>query len=151
MADAGVDGARDLEVLASRLKGADRQIRKEMLASFRKVGKPIIADVRSVARSTLPSGGGLAALVAGSAYGVRTKLTGDVGVRIQGTGRTVRGLRTIDNGLVRHPVFGNRSAWAVQPVTAGYFTKTVQRNLPTIRDGISDAMERTAQQITEGI
>lgn len=94
--------ARELALLGRRLKAADKDLRKGFLREIRQEGKPAIEDVRDGVAAYLPSSGGLADRVARQSYGVRTRLSGNsAGVRITGTGRSVRGLRAIDAGTVR--------------------------------------------------
>lgn len=144
--------ARDLELLGRRLKTADKELRKGLLREIRTAGKPTVESVKESARSTLPRGGGLGDLVARQSYGVRTRLSGkSAGVRIQGTGRTVRGLESLDSGTVRHPVYGNRGAWVSQSVTPGFFTKPITDDLPRFRRAVEQAIESTAESIVRGI
>lgn len=145
--------ARDLELLGRRLKTADKTLRRDMLREIRAAGKPAVDDIKRSARESLPASGGLADLVARQSYGVRTRLSGkSAGVRIQGTGRTVRGLRSIDAGTVRHPVFGNKdAAWVSQPVRPGFFTKPIEENLPRFRKSVIEALEKTAAEIVRGV
>lgn len=145
--------ARDLELLGRRLKTADKTIRRDMLREIRQAGKPTVEDIKRSARESLPASGGLADLVARQSYGVRTRLAGkSAGVRIQGTGRTVRGLRSIDAGAVRHPVFGNKdAAWVSQSVRSGFFTEPIEDDLPRFRKAVTDALEKTAAEIVRGV
>lgn len=152
--DISVKGSHELEALARRLKEAGgAELRKEMLRGFRAAGKDTIKSVRTSARSTLPKSGGLADLVAKSSFGVRTRLAGDkTGVQIKGTGKTVRGLRDIDAGHVKHPVFarsGDRKSWAwvVQSVKPGFFSDPIQKDLPQIRSSIQRVMADVARKI----
>lgn len=148
--DASVRGANELEAIGRRLKEAgDRGLRKELLAGIRKTNKPTISAVRDSARTKLPRRGGLAEEVASSKIGTRTKLSGSrVGVEIKGTGRI--GIRGINRGRLRHPVYGNRKAWVSQQVPAGWFTDPIEQDLPRIREGIEDAMKSVARKIERG-
>ncbi len=144
--------ADELELLGRRLKSADKQLRKDLLREIRAEGKPTVDDIKGEARSTLPSSGGLASLVARQSYGVRTRMSGKgAGIRIQGTGRSVRGLRSLDAGTVRHPVYGNRGVWVSQSVAPGFFTRPIEADLPRFRKAVTDAMEKTANDILRGI
>src|SRR5688500_2872865 len=117
--------AKQLAKLSAAINAAAPEIRKELLAGIRKVAKPAIGDVRAET-STLPQRGGFAAGVAAAKFGVRTTTHGkNAGVRIQGrqTGHDIAG---IDAGLIRKPLFGDRSNWYSQPVRPGFFTRPIE-------------------------
>lgn len=120
MATGGAEMAklgRDLKV------AANKDLRKELLRSGRQLGPPVKAEIHSSALVLLPKRGGLAGLIAGAKVRVSTRLTpGKVGVRFIGkwSGHDLEG---IDEGLVRHPVRGNRKAWVEQKIPAGYWSK----------------------------
>lgn len=148
----GVRGADQLVDLGRALKDAPRELRKGLLAEIRREGKPAVEDVREAARSLLPKSGGLADLVARQSYGIRTRMSGrSAGVRVTGTGRSVRGLRSVDAGRLRHPVFGNRSVWVQQSVPPGFFSNTLADDAPRFRVGVQRAMEDTAQKIARSV
>lgn len=149
--DVSVRGSEDLERLARNLKAAGAgDLRKELLKNIRASGKPLIADIKANAQHTLPHSGGLAALVAGSKFGVRTRLSGkSVGIRVQASNSIqVEGL---DRGRLKHPVFGNRDNWVGQAVTPGFFSKPAEENVDTFRRGIEKAMTDVANQIERGV
>lgn len=150
--DFEVLGAEQLERLSRRLRDAgDRELRKQLLAGIRRTNKPTIDRIRESAGSGeyLPQSGGFAALVAASKFGTRTRLTTkEVGVEIKGTGRSVRGIRALNDGRLRHPLFGNRSHWYQQAVRPGWFSDPIKKDLPQIRDGIQQAMNAIAEQLT---
>lgn len=143
------DGARQLAAVGRRLKEAGAGgLRRELLATIRRSAKSAIPDVRASAERTLPSGGGLAALIAGSKIGVRTRLTGRVGVQIRGD--SPRSIRAMNRGRLRHPVFGNREVWVTQQVKPGWFTDPLQKRAPAIQRDIRQAMSDIARRIEKG-
>lgn len=149
MADFEVRGANQLEEVARRLKAAGAgDLRKELLAGIRAANKPVIAEIRASARENLPKSGGLAALIASSSYGTRTRTSGNsVGVQIRGTSRSVKGLRALNAGRLRHPVFGNRSTWVEQSVTPGFFSKPIEKSKEELRHGIETVLADIAKRI----
>ncbi len=150
MVDVTVRGANELERLGRRLKAAGAgELKKELLRGIRASNKPTIAAVRASARERLPQRGGLAALVAGSRIGTRTRLTGQsVGVQIKGTGKV--NVSGINDGFVRHPVFGNRKVFVTQQVAAGWFDEPIEKAAPAIRKEIQAAMSDVARKIEKG-
>lgn len=142
-------GAQQLAAVAARLKAAGAGgLRKELLATIRRSARAAIPDVRESAASTLPSGGGLADLIAKSKIGVRTRLTGSIGVQIRGD--SPHSLRSLNRGRLRHPVFGNREAWVTQQVKPGWFTDPLQKRAPAIQRDIRQAMSDIARRIEKG-
>jgi hypothetical protein len=147
-----VTGTHELEAVAKRLKAVGRgDLRKELLKGIRAQGKPAIADVKKSARSTLPARGGFADLVARSSYGTRTRLGGNsVGVSIVGTSRSVKGLRAINAGRLRHPVYGNRDVWAEQQIKPGFFDGPIEKRADDIRRGINKVLADIAKKVERG-
>lgn len=150
-----IAGADALEVLAKRLKQAGRgELRKELMRELRAQGKPAIEDVRKRALATLPRSGGLAARVAGSRYSVRTRASGkSAGVRIEATGRTVKALKPMNEGNLRHPVYPKPDiprrewTWVSQRVEPGFFSDPIEARAPEIRRGMLRVMNDIANKI----
>jgi hypothetical protein len=139
-----VSGADDLNLLAKRLKEqSGNELKKELLRGLRETNKPTIGRIKDSARSNLPKRGGLADRVARESIGTRTRLTGDsAGVRIQ----RKRG-RSLNEGRLRHPVFGNRKVWKEQSVSKDWFDKPIEDDAPAIRRGLQRVMEDIAAKI----
>lgn len=150
MADAGITGADQLAKLGRRFKAAGKgDLRKELLAGIRKSNKPTITRIRQSALELLPKAGGLAAIVAKSKIGTRTRLSGEsVGVEIKGTG--IHNIRGMNAGRLSKPVFGNRDNWVRQSITPGWFNKPIEADAPRIRREIDEAMRHVATKIEKG-
>lgn len=146
-------GARDLERVARRLKETGRKdLRKDLLAGIRKEGKDTVKDIKASAAAELPHRGGLAELVSRSSYGIRTRMSGNsIGVRVQGTSRSVKSLRALNAGRLRHPVYGNRNVWVEQQVEPGWFDKPIERDADNIRRGVDRVLDDIARRIERGI
>lgn len=143
-------GSRDLAQAAAALKAAgDGQLRRELLRRVREAAKAAIPDVRDAARNTLPRTGGLADRVADQAYAVRASYAGS-GASVKVTGDGMKGLRSIDAGHVRHPVFG-REPWVSQSVDSGFFSETLQGHAPQIRQEIEHAIDDIRHRIDRSV
>jgi hypothetical protein len=104
----------DLAIIAAdcRRVANGKVVLRELRKDIRKSVVPIRAAVRERALEILPSSGGLNAWVA------RSRITGVVltgansaGIKIRGTRNLITGksgLKSIDAGAVRHPVYSNR-------------------------------------------
>lgn len=147
-----VRGADQLEALGRRFKAAGEEgkgLRKELLAGIRSTNKPTIAMIRTSALDVLPKRGGLAAIVARSSIGTRTRLAGNaVGVEIKGTGKV--NIRRMNAGSLRKPVFGNRENWVAQSITPGWFNKPIEADRPRIQAGIEKSLQTVARKIEKG-
>jgi hypothetical protein len=149
VADFRIRGAGEFERIARDLKSVD--VRREIQDALDRAGDQLIADARESAASTLPSRGGLAARVAGASFEARVRAaTSTVTARItakDSPGRSVD-LKALDDGVVRHPVYGNRTAWATQSVSRGWFSKPVRKGLRKVRDELVTAVDTVTRNIT---
>lgn len=148
MTELSIHGAEKLQHVGRALKESGRAgLKKELLRGFREAGKPVVKAIRASAASELPQSGGLAAKTARSSIGVRTRLGGKtVGVRIEGRNSGIRGLQSLDNGQVRHPVFG-RGTWVGQRVTPGWFSKPVEASQGYLRGHMQGVLNDVAAKI----
>jgi hypothetical protein len=150
-----VTGAEQLRALGKDLRAAGLEgkgLRREMLASMRAVGKPLVEKVKESARAELPKAGGLNEFIAKSSITVKNNLTGrKVGTRIvakkKGGSKGWHDLEAFDNGSFRHPVHGNRKKWVQQSVTPGFFTKPLIEGAPAMQAGLLAAMTATELKI----
>lgn len=160
MVSEGVRGAEQLRELGVALKGADKDIKRELQRGFREAGKETVKDIKAGVLATFPNRGGLANIAARSTIGLRTRFTGaQAGIRLQAVGKkgkgiTTRSLQSIDDsGTWRHPLFGNRKVWVGQSDSsaAGWFTEESEQHAPQIRADLVKAMNRAAERIVRGI
>lgn len=144
MADFEIRGVEQLAELSAKLKAiGDKELSREFSKSVSAAMKPLVQELRRSAASTLPSSGGLAAKVAKSQ--IRTQRRASSGIRV--VGKNAYGIKEMDEGRVRHPVFGNRSAWAVQSVRPGWWTKPTEQVGPDVRRALQEAMEAIARKV----
>lgn len=158
MAAYGVSGVEDFVQLSKNLKGAEPQLRKDLLRKIREAGKPVAHDMKAGIRAQLPNRGGLASRAAKSPIGIRTRATGrQAGIRLQANGSkralTSRTLISMDeSGSWRHPTYG-KPPWQEQSVGAvkGWFTEPAQEAKPEIQRKVLEAMQETTQAIVRGV
>ena len=143
-----IEGADKLAVLAARMKEAGdpaRGFRKELQKALRDAAKPLVNDVKRSIRANLPRKGGLAEHVIRTRIGVRTRLSmSTAGVRIAASSKDYN-LRTMDRGIVRHPLFGNRNHWYSQRIPIGWWSKPLESGAPEVRE----QLVRTIDEFTE--
>lgn len=145
--DFTVRGAEQFLALSKRLKAAgEKELRKELNRGLREAAKPLAKLTKQEALRSLPSRGGLAALVASSPQKVQVRTgASTAGVRIV-VGKKGGGARAADEGLIRHPVFG-KPVFVTQPVTPGWFSETADRNAPAIRDEVAAVLEDFTRKV----
>lgn len=149
MSDFRIEGAGKLATLGKKLKVAgDKELRKGLLREIRGATTPLRAAIKASAMDKLPKHGGVNAFVASSRITSRTRLTGkSVGVTIVGT-KAGHDLGKIDEGLLRHPVFGRRKGkWVDQSVTPGFFTEPIEAAEVIVATGILSAIEAVSREL----
>lgn len=144
--------------LSQRLKGADRQLQRDLRRRIREEGRPALRAVQAAAQgirmTSNPSAGG------GGSTGLRARLGAAARIQAQATGVTIavqekrvdpkygKTLTSGSEGLKpwRHPVFGNRKAW-VRQVGSPWFYPTLRAEGPAFRAAVERAMRDTMRSI----
>jgi hypothetical protein len=149
MLSMSVGGAAELRYIAARLrKTAAVGLRKELGKAQRQAFRPLEKEIKGEAGVSLPSGYAppMARTVKVS---VSTRL-GEMAVtaRIFARGRKeLRDVASVNRGLLRHPLFGNRRYWFRQGVRPGFVDRPVRRLEDRIVRESRDALERVANEI----
>lgn len=116
--------------------------RKLYYGGLNRATKPMRARAKGEAIRILPKRGGLNARVA------KTRLTtrsGGGGVYVTSARRSQA--RSIDQGRVRHPVFGNRDVWSTTNVRTGWFTRPMLAGKPIARRELIEVFNAVAKDI----
>ncbi len=110
-------------VAAVLVASGDKDLQRELRRAMSRMTKPMRRAGRQGALQILPHRGGLDEHVASTAR-ITTRVTlksNGVGVRILGDSRD--NLHRMDEqGIVRHPLFGNRKKWIDERIRPGWFT-----------------------------
>lgn len=124
----------------------DGALRKKLLGGIQRAARPLKTAAATSAATRLPRAGGLNTRVAASRFTTRTRSTPrSAGVTIVASKDL--DLRSLDRGRVRHPVFGNRSAWVNQQVTPGWFTGAMKAGTPIVRAEIGRVLDEVAADL----
>lgn len=142
---------RDLKAAGDDGKG----LKKELLKAGRDLKVPFKKAVMAAALDTLPKKGGLNEWVAGRIrVTASTRLTGkNVGIRFKTKhpGKTgLSDLPAIDNGRVRHPLYGNTDHWYLSKVTPGFMGKALNEVGDDMRDEFLKAVDTIAARLAAG-
>jgi hypothetical protein len=149
-------GAADFAALSRRLKEAgETGLRRSLTKALNDAAKPITAQIRDEAHLAPYMPDRYARTLAADII-VSTVQRGSVrspGVRIQARGRAKkRKVVQLNDGIITHPVFGDRGDWKVQlrGMKSGFFTDPCRKSGPQVRDKITEAMRETAAKISGG-
>lgn len=121
--------------------GIDGDIKKMLLKELRAAGRPAALAIKAAWKAEMPQGGGLADRLGGARVGVRNRLTGkSAGTSIAAL---VPGwdLDAIETGKLRHPVYGNKKAWAGQDVPAHVAGEAFAAMEPAVQARVNLAVE----------
>lgn len=143
-------GAIRWEALLTLPSSGGSQVRK-----LKKVGGTVIDGKTFVYRARagkLADNESLAHKVANASYVVRS-VGGSRDPQIQIRGRAKGGqtldLKSINDGIVRHPVFDNREKWVSQRVHPGFFFRACEANKDEVEGGIKEALRNVAAQLNQ--
>lgn len=151
MADFEVRGSDDVDALVRRIRThADaKAIRKDLYAGLNRVTKGVREDMKASIGPSLPSRGGLAALVMAK-VSLRTVAKGgrSASVSIKARHRDYD-LKRLNQGRLRHPVFGNRSVWVQQTegVNPGFLDEPFEKSKPEVARGIQRVLSEIARKV----
>jgi len=143
---------QQLTRLAGTLRITTQVEQRELQKAMRRLARPLLKSARQGAIQILPYHGGLNERVAHGRFTSSVRLVGKgAGVRITGADRRSANVNRMDDGSVRHPVYGNRKRWVTQRITPGWFTKPLLLDTPQIRDEIMKALDDTAQFMVDAV
>lgn len=139
-------GADQLQALSVRLKDlGDKELKREFSKAISAATKPLVQDLRQSARETLPKKGGLNERVARSQIRtVRRASSRTQGIRV--VAKNPYALGRLDQGRVRHPVFG-RNVWVDQTVKSGWWTRPTEAIGPDVIRSVNAAMRNMARKL----
>ncbi|MCF6376898.1 hypothetical protein L2K70_04720 [Nocardioides KLBMP 9356] len=151
MPDVELRGADDVDALVRRIRThADaKAIRKELYAGLNRATKGVREDMKANIGPSLPSRGGLAALVMAKVSLTSGAVAGrNAGVRIRARHRSYD-LKRLNEGRLRHPVFGNRSVWVEQTagVNPGFLDEAFDKNKPEVIRGVQRVLAEIARKV----
>jgi len=148
------DGAQQFAILANHLRAAGSgDLRRQLYDAISTAVRPALAQVRAGIPAHVPSGYA-PELEADLKLDTRKYTGPDPGIRIAATAPTPWGghrkLARIEDGLLNHPLFGDRKRWYGQTdgMVPKFFSGPLEAAAPAIRDAILAAMHDIAVQIT---
>lgn len=125
----------------------DGEILDRTWRAIERVNFDVGAMLRASAVATLPKRGGLGpAIAAGMSVNVRHVKFGDwLHVEVEASHQY--DLEGLDNGLIIHPLFGNRRHWYVERCTRHWFTRVADEKALAVKDAVSRELDDFAGQV----
>lgn len=150
VADLNVRGTHELKRVGELMKDAPQDMRREMFRGINRATKePRRQTLQELSERLPDAGGASAAIRKDTKLNTKRNMRGrNVGIRIIAKSpRTVQ--RMNNQGVLRHPLFGNRSRWFNQNVSGlqGWFDEPLQRSAPQVRQEILEALDRAVDKI----
>lgn len=140
---------RDIKKLGDAYKAGDKTLQKRIRDRLTAAGKVAGSTVLREGAEEMPASGGLRDRIAAGRTGVTSALRGKtVTVTLRVRTREGYALRQLDQGNLRHPVFGNRSVWVREAVPAGAFSSAFLRAAPMARYEMREAVQQALKDIS---
>lgn len=137
-----ITGNDKLDRLAHDLLDLQQRLSRELGEAAKRGSSDLEADLKKSALATLPKKGGLAQLVADSAFTTRqTSVSFTIEVN------NPRGIRSMNRGVLRHPVYGNRKVWVTQRIRVGWWTTPTEKTRRKVEDEMTSTLDRLARQV----
>lgn len=129
---------------AKRLKQADRAVANSLRKRLREAGRPLVDGMLRDGPNGLPTRGGLADWLR-QAKGTLSVTQTRLQVRLSRGGK--HDLAAINAGRLRHPVHGNRKAWALQEVAAGTYDAAIDVHAEAGMDQLGQVLDDVMEEI----
>lgn len=129
----------------------DKELRRDVYASFRQVTKPLGQKVIKGGAAKMPRAGGFAATLARARMGQSNATTGrSIGVALTFKTSPGHDLKTLDAGVLRKPVFprpGFKATWVTQAVPARAYSAPFEAGRPAVSRELVKMLENVARNI----
>jgi hypothetical protein len=147
----GISGGAELRYVAGKLrKAAARDLTRELRSGQRAAFRPLQPEIKAEAAATLPKRGGYAGVMSRAVkVSVRTGIGKNaLTARVYARGRAeARDVVAVNNGILRHKLFGNRRHWYAQRVRTGFVDRPADRLADRVLNESAEAVGRVLQQI----
>lgn len=138
-----ITGGEQLAKISADLKALSAtKLEAELNTAMKAAARPAIDHMREALGRDLPQGGGLARTMHNTRFSL---VHARRGLRIRASHRYQ--LRLIDQGKVRHPLFGNRDHWYTTMITERILTDAWEQNAERVRQEMIKAGQHAMDQI----
>lgn len=144
----GISGAEMRHVAGNLRKAAARDLNKELRGAQRKAAKPLQAEIKTEAAASLPKRGGYAAVMSKAVKVSPTQRGATLRLRVHARGKVEpRDVRAVNDGILRHPHYGDRLRWFVTRVRPGFVDRPADELVDRVLAESADAAARVLAQI----
>ncbi len=149
-----VQGRAEIKRVQGILAGAPKELQANVRKRMRGALNPLKQEIPAAALARLPHSGGYAALLS-KATKVEIRITtarsvkADVKVSASGK-REGRDVPAVNRGVLRHPVFGDRSRWVRQAVKPQFVDDPVAKAADRVAEAVRDSRDDLAEHILKG-
>lgn len=127
-------------------KAASGKIRTRARKRIRDTAKTMAPGLVQEGADAMPSRGGLAEHVASKGRNPTVSLTA-TGARLVLGKKKGPQIGRMNEGNLRHPLYGNRKVWLPQPVPAGSWTEAAEKRLPKLRDEVAREINQVMKEL----
>lgn len=126
---------------SEQLASVDPKLKRALTRRLGMIGRPMGQRVLRAGAMSLPQRGGLSARVASGKVSQSSVVPGHVpGLKLILRTQEGYSLPRMNDGMLRHPVYGHRKVWVSQQIRSGGFSDAFEAEAPTVRKAILDAM-----------
>lgn len=135
-----------LEALSARLRALGLgELQRELGDAIQRATAPVPQAIRSGLPGRLPN---RYAAELDDDLDIRTsRRGGTVAIVGRTRGAKQRKLRRLDQGVLEHPLWGDRAYWYRQAVRPGWFTQPIQDDQPRVREEVEAALTRIGDRL----
>lgn len=150
MPQVGLTGPEQFAKVAQALRDAPKDVRRESYAAMARAVRPLSKAVKAAASTYLP--GQYGPEVAKSIR-IRTRRRSgrNAGITLVGTAKTrdgkVREFGRLNQGELRHPLYGHRGNWYAQRVRPGFWDEPLMENVDEVRKELVRVLDVIAERI----
>lgn len=146
-------GPAELRRAAADLRRAHRtDITRRTVAAIERALTPVAAAIRAEVPVKMPSG--YAPVLSASLHvdkSVRTTRNPTVSLRVWAMGKVVeRDVEALDDGRLRHPVYGNRDVWRTTSRPPGLVSQPWSEAEDDIVRAVDDALDQIVRDLERG-
>jgi hypothetical protein len=128
----------------------DKGLLKEVRADMRKAAKPLGEKVIREGAAVMPKRGGLSAELAKAKMSQTNTTTGrNPGVVMVFRTKPSHDLKSMDEGIVRHPIYGHRGKgqWRETKVMPGAYSRPFEAGAPDVAHEIVSGLKRIVDDV----
>lgn len=150
-----VDPQDKLRELARLLKGAPKELNREVTKALGAVTDDVKREILGRTEEFLPRRGGLARRVSRSKLKHRVTKSGKspkVTITDPPDFQTLRDPSRVDRGRIAHPVFGmaySRNPWQLQDVQRGWFSEPAADAQPLVKERLVETIDGFVEQVEQ--